>query len=201
LSDEAAQISKLVAELATANSARRLQAATQLYARGTALGAAAIEPWLRDAELSELLLDANRKEGAALAATVGVAVQPANFVRIRACDGSLRLADVPPDQDALELELKLPGGIHLDILTTKAVAGRGAIARYLEKFGEGIQQIEYLVSDVDRATALLREHFSQEAIYPATRAGADKTRVNFFLVRAPGGNKVLIELVQFPAGA
>ena len=46
--------------------------------------------------------------------------------------------------------------VHLDILTTKAPGGNGAIARFLEKFGEGIQQVELDVTDVDRATEILR---------------------------------------------
>ncbi len=64
------------------------------------------------------------------------------------------------------------------------------------KFGEGIQQIEINVTDVDRATEILRIRFALEPVYPATRAGADGTRVNFFLAPAPQGKKVLIELVE-----
>ena len=86
----------------------------------------------------------------------------------------------------------------LDILTTRDPGGTGAIARYLQKFGEGIQQIEINVTDVDRATEILRSRFALEPIYPATRAGADGTRVNFFLAPAPEGKKVLIELVEKP---
>jgi hypothetical protein len=54
------------------------------------------------------------------------------------------------------------------------------------------------VKDVGRATEILRERFGQQPIYPQTRAGADGTRVNFFLVAAPEGKKVLIELVEAP---
>jgi hypothetical protein len=206
LNDEPAAISKLVAELASVDPQARVKAATELYRRGAGLGSAAIEPWFRDADLAGLLTYANSNAAnanplAALRATVGVAVLPANFDRIRASNGSPRLAHVPPDQDAREFELKFAGGIHLDILTTKATGGRGAIARFLERFGEGIQQIEYSTSDVDRATTLLRERFSQEPVYPATRPGADGTQVNFFLVNVPDGKKVLVELVELPARA
>lgn len=195
MSDEIAPITKLVADLASTGAAIRLAAAGELYRRGMELGSAAIEPWLGDPELSPLLIRGGAGT-AGLAATVGIAVRPENFVRIRACDGSLRLANVPADQDALEFELKLAGGIHLDILTTKELGGSGAIARYLRKFGEGIQQIEYLTSDVDLATVLLQERFSQDPVYPESRPGADYTQVNFFLVTAPDGKKVLIELVE-----
>ncbi|MGC1969591.1 MAG: hypothetical protein WA673_24245 [Candidatus Acidiferrales bacterium] len=127
---------------------------------------------------------------------VGVAVHPNTFQKIRAANNSPRLADVPPDQDAQEFELRLEDSIEFDILTTRGPGGSGAIARYLQKFGEGIQQVEIYVRDVDRASEILRARFSLPPIYPATRAGADGTRVNFFLAATPEGKKVLIELVQ-----
>lgn len=133
--------------------------------------------------------------------TVGVAVLPETFSRIRELNGSPPLADVPPDQDALEFELHFvqrEGGIpiRLDILTTKDPDADGAIAKFLKKFGEGIQQVEFEVSDVDRATQILADQFNQKAIYPATRPGANGTRVNFFLVPTEAGKKILIELVE-----
>ena len=75
----------------------------------------------------------------------------------------------------------------------------GAIARYLTKFGEGIQQVEYRTENVDQATAILREKFGQQAVYPAAQPGADGTRMNFFLAAPTGGAKVLIELYEAPA--
>ena len=127
---------------------------------------------------------------------MGIAVKPETFERLRSANGSPRLADVPPDQDAQEFELEFPVGVKLDILTTAQPGGGGAIDRYLRKFGEGVQQIEFNVTDVGRATEILRERFALEPIYPTTRAGGDGTRVNFFLVPAPDGAKVLIELVE-----
>ena len=44
--------------------------------------------------------------------------------------------------------------------------------------------MEIDVTDVDRATEILRTRFKLEPIYPATRPGANGTRVNFFLVTA-----------------
>ena len=82
------------------------------------------------------------------------------------------------------------------ILTTREPGGKGAIARFLEKFGEGIQQIEVYVSDVSRATEILRSRFELEPIYPAARAGAGGTHINFFLAPVLQGKKVLIELVE-----
>ena len=131
--------------------------------------------------------------------TVGVAVEPALFEAIRQQAGSPRLAEVPPDQDALEFELAFAHGVRLDVVTTRDTAGQGAIARFLGKFGAGIQQVECDVRDVTRATDLLRARFAIEPVYPDTRAGADGTRVNFFLVPAEEGRKILIELVEVPA--
>jgi hypothetical protein len=125
-----------------------------------------------------------------------LAVERETFANIRAANGNPRLASGPPDQDAEEFELHFPDGISLDILTTREPGGSGAIARYLAKFGEGIQQVEFRCLDVDRATSILKEKFDVIAIYPATRAGADGTRVNFFLVPSPGTGKVLIEFYE-----
>lgn len=134
--------------------------------------------------------------------TVGIAVLPEKFNKIRAASGSPPLADAPADQDVLEFELEYTekgvSHVHLDILTIKAPGGNGAIARFLEKFGEGIQQVEIDVTDVDRATETLRTRFNVEPIYPATRPGANGTRVNFFLVTGTNNQKVLVELVEQP---
>jgi methylmalonyl-CoA/ethylmalonyl-CoA epimerase len=130
--------------------------------------------------------------------TVGIAVLRETFDRIRSANNDVPLADAPADQDVLEFELHFPGHVLLDILTTNAPGGGGAIDRFLEKFGEGIQQVEIDVKDVDRATKILRERFKLEPIYPATRPGANGTRVNFFLVNIPTGGKVLVELVEQP---
>jgi len=57
------------------------------------------------------------------------------------------------------------------------------------------------VREVDRATEILRYRFDLEPIYAKTRAGADGTRVNFFLAPTPHGKKVLIELVEAAANS
>jgi tellurite resistance protein TerC len=134
--------------------------------------------------------------------TIGIAVLPETFGKIRTANGSPPLADAPSDQDVVEFEVEFAGLFippsRLDILTTKAPGGDGAIARFLEKFGEGIQQVEIDVTDVDRATEILRTKFQVEPIYPASRPGANGTRVNFFLVTTWNGAKVLAELVEQP---
>ncbi|HEX3371117.1 MAG TPA: TerC/Alx family metal homeostasis membrane protein [Candidatus Acidoferrales bacterium] len=134
--------------------------------------------------------------------TVGIAVLPETFEKIRAANGSVELADAPADQDVLEFELEFGESgmphVHLDILTTSAPGGNGAIARFLAKFGEGIQQVEIDVTDVNRATEILRTLFNIPPIFPATRAGANGTRVNFFLVTTDDNQKLLVEFVEKP---
>lgn len=179
------ELGELIAALSAMDAKARTRAAGELYRRGRKLGDAVVNVWREDAELASLLTGEP---------TVGIAVQPDSFRRIRTAWGNPRLAEVPPDQEAEEFELHTDGA-RLDILTTK---GGGAIERFLQKFGEGIQQVEYPVRDVDRATERLRARGLQP-VYPATRAGADDTRVNFFLAAAPDGSKVLIELVEQPA--
>jgi hypothetical protein len=127
---------------------------------------------------------------------VGLAVERETFAKIRAANGMPQLADVPSDQDAEEFELHFPIGVSLDILTSRAPGGPGAIARFLAKFGEGVQQVEFRCTNVDRATQILKEKFGVAAVYPETRAGANGTRVNFFLASVPGAGKVLIELYE-----
>ena len=168
----------------------RVASATEIHRLGRAMADHAVYPWWADAELSSLL------EGGNPFVTVGLAVTPEQFTKIREASGTPRLAQVPPDQDAQEFQLRLPGGLSMDVLTSKDPAGAGVIAKFLQKFGEGIQQIEFRCTNVDRATQILREKFALEAVYPATRSGADGTRVNFFLVSAPAAHKVLIELYE-----
>ncbi len=77
-------------------------------------------------------------------------------------------------------------------------AGEGPIAKFLARFGEGIQQVECDVRDAERAVEILQRRFALEPLYPEVRAGANQTRVNFFLVPVAEGRKLLIELVETP---
>jgi hypothetical protein len=186
-------IELLIEALGDPDLKKREASARAIFQQGRELARPAVDLWMADAEFKSVLVF--RGHGFPVA-TVGVALQPATFDRLRAANGSPSLADVPPDQDAKEFELHFGTEIQLDILTTREPEGAGAIARFLSKLGEGIQQIELMVHNVDRATEILQARFSQAPIYPATRPGADGTRVNFFLVATPKGRKVLIELVE-----
>jgi len=205
-------ISEYIAQLGDPNAQVRSRAAGGIFDWGTRLCDPILEKWVADAELAALLVRVEdeatatgagafgdsplRTLGRSYAATVGIAVQPADFEKIREANGAPALAQVPPDQDAMEFELEFSAHVRVDVLTTRTPGGAGAIARYLGKFGEGIQQVEFDVRDVDAASAILRRSFGLEAIYPATRPGANGTRVNFFLVAGGDGRKILIELVE-----
>jgi hypothetical protein len=217
-SPEEVSEAECVAKLSSADPAQRFAAARTLYDSGRERALSTIKRWKSEPDFSCYLSRVQKSPSVTILqslapakpypanATVGIAVTPANFERIRAAAGSPPLSNVPPDQDAKEFELNLAGRgqdsdqmvvpVRLDILTTKNSAGDGAIAKFLAKFGEGIQQVEIDVTNVDRATQVLAEKFGQEAIYPATRPGADGTRVNFFLASTEDGKKILIELVE-----
>ncbi len=183
-------LSATIASLSSAEPTVRQTAAQEIYALGRAAAGSAISDWWKDIELATLLHDPKPD------ITVGLAVQRDTFSRIRIAHGTPKLAEIPADQDAEEFELHFANGISLDILTTREPGGTGAIARYLAKFGEGVQQVEFRCSNVDRATQILKEKLDTKPVYPATRPGAGGTRVNFFLVASPDGGKVLIELYQ-----
>lgn len=198
---DSAQITKWIEGLAAADARARAEAGLRVYLEGVNQFLPLLHVWVDDLEFREMTLPYSRlaeeqaKNGPSTL-VVGVAVLPEWFEAIWKANGSPHRADVPPDQDALEFELEMDDAVKLDVLTSREPAGDGAIARYLKKFGVGIQQIELYVRDVDRASGLLREKFSLAPIYPATRAGADGTRVNFFLATTPEGQKLLVELVE-----
>jgi len=189
MNSETAAISELVHCLSSrsAESVTRDQAAREIYRRGCALAEQAIAGWRENAEIAAFISGR---------ATVGVAVTPEHFAAIRSALGNPRLANVPPDQDAEEFEWSLGADVRLDILTTRQPGGTGAIARFLAKFGEGIQQVELPTPDADWAAAMIRSRLGIAPIYPTARAGADGTRVNFFLASTEDGKKVLIELIE-----
>ncbi len=186
-------LSSPIADLSSSDESKRLAAAVEIYRAGRTPADRVVFAWWTNDEFYSLLY------GSKPSVTVGLAVERETFQRIREASGLPQLTDVPPDQDAEEFELHFAAGIALDVLTTKHPGGPGAIAKYLAKFGEGVQQVEYRCKNVDRATAILKQEFGVTPVYPVTRPGADGTRVNFFLVASPGCGKILIELYESSA--
>jgi len=189
-------ISPAITNLSATEKSARVAAASEIYRHGGRLADRAASRWWEDAELAELLLSPKP------IVTVGVAVHRETFARIRAANGQPVLAIVPQEQDAEEFELHFGEGVELDVLTSRDPTGQGAIARFLAKFGEGVQQVEFRCLDVNRAMAIVRERFGVAPIYPEARAGANGSKVNFVLVPAPDADgentKVLIELYELP---
>jgi methylmalonyl-CoA/ethylmalonyl-CoA epimerase len=70
------------------------------------------------------------------------------------------------------------------------------IARFIDRRGQGIQQLAYRVRDLDAVSATLRER-GAELLYDEPKRGTADSRVNFIHPRSAGG--VLVELVE-PAG-
>src|ERR1700692_162716 len=189
-------ITSAITNLSAAEKSARVAAASEIYRQGRGVADRAVSRWWEDAELAELLLSPKPM------VTVGVAVRRETFAKIRAASGQPALAIVPQEQDAEEFELHFADGVELDVLTSREPAGQGAIARFLAKFGEGVQQVEFRCLDVNRAMAIVRERFGAAPIYPEARAGANGSKVNFVLVPVPGmgaeNAKVLIEVYELP---
>jgi hypothetical protein len=178
-----------IAALSSREDGERAVAAKRIYDLGRSLADSVIQRWRENEEFTRLL-------GKDPEITVGLAVRPETFAQIREASGWPRLAEVPPEQDASEFTLRFEVDISLDVLTSRDPEGSGAIANFLSKLGEGIQQVEFRCSNVDRAAAILRDQFAMAPVYPEARPGADGTRVNFFLASSADGKKVLIELYE-----
>lgn len=195
VSPSSESIAAHISKLAGANAKEREAAAYALFRLGCASAEPVLMKWFADPEFRALV-----PRGGVLL-TVGLAVQPPSFEAIRGRFGQPPLAEVPADQDALEFELSFAHGVRLDVITPRTATGEGAIAKFLARFGEGIQQVECDVRDVSRATEILQQRFQVQPIYPQIRAGANQTRVNFFLVPIADNRKLLIELVESPKKA
>lgn len=70
------------------------------------------------------------------------------------------------------------------------------IGRFLDRSGEGVQQVAYTVTDIEAVSAVLRGR-GVRLLYDEPRRGTAGSRVNF--VHPKDAMGVLIELVQ-PAG-
>src|SRR5271169_3230136 len=152
---------ELIHQLADQDQVQRAQTAWKLFHHTYARTAWVFADWQKDETFRSLMVEelfgrSGNREVSYPRLTVGIAVLPENFEKIRAANGFPPLVDAPPDQDVAEFELEFEGDImsraRLDVLTTTAPGGDGAIARFLKRFGEGVQQVEMDVTDVDRAT-------------------------------------------------
>ena len=77
-----------------------------------------------------------------------------------------------------------------------ALTPTSAIGKFLERNGEGIQQVAFRVVDVEVASQRLRDA-GLRLLYDGPRRGTAGSRINFVHPKDAGG--VLIELVEPPA--
>jgi methylmalonyl-CoA/ethylmalonyl-CoA epimerase len=84
-----------------------------------------------------------------------------------------------------------PDGGCLQLLAP--LSPESTIAKFLDRSGPGMQQLAYTVSDVDAASAALRER-GVRLLYDEPRRGTAGSRINFVHPKDAGG--VLVELVE-----
>jgi hypothetical protein len=192
MGQSAESVADYISKLAAADTNERESAAYELFRLGCASAEPVLRKWFADPEFRALA------SGGGVLLTVGLAVRPATFEVIRARFAQPRLSEIPSEQDVIEFELTFAHGVRLDVMTPRTPASEGAIAKFLARFGEGIQQVECDVRNVSRAVEILQQRFQLTPVYPQIREGANHTRVNFFLVPVAENRKLLIELVESP---
>jgi methylmalonyl-CoA/ethylmalonyl-CoA epimerase len=77
------------------------------------------------------------------------------------------------------------------------LSAESTIAKFLERNGQGIQQLAYRVGDIDAVSTTLRER-GVRLLYEAPKNGTAGSRVNFVHPKDAGG--VLVELVEPGSG-
>jgi methylmalonyl-CoA/ethylmalonyl-CoA epimerase len=98
--------------------------------------------------------------------------------------------EVNEEQGVREAMLAI-GDSHLQLLAP--LRPDSAIGKFLERNGEGIQQVAFRVTDVDVASRRLRDA-GLRLLYDAPRRGTAGSRINFVHPKDCGG--VLVELVE-----
>jgi methylmalonyl-CoA/ethylmalonyl-CoA epimerase len=78
------------------------------------------------------------------------------------------------------------------------LTAESTIAKFLDRNGQGVQQLAYRVTDVDEACAAMRAA-GMRLLYDEPRRGTAGSRVNFVHPKDAGG--VLVELVEPAQGA
>ncbi|MFT7840125.1 methylmalonyl-CoA epimerase [Saccharothrix sp. BKS2] len=107
--------------------------------------------------------------------------------------------EVNEEQGVREAMLRAPGddGAGAAVQLLAPLTPESTIAKFLGRFGPGLQQLAYRVSDVDAATVALRAR-GLRLLYDAPMRGTAGSRVNFVHPKDAGG--VLVELVEPPTG-
>ncbi|GLY65893.1 methylmalonyl-CoA epimerase [Amycolatopsis taiwanensis] len=102
--------------------------------------------------------------------------------------------EVNDEQGVHEAMLHAPGdesGPAIQLLAP--LRPDSTIAKFLETRGAGLQQLAYRVTDIETASAVLREK-GLRLLYDQPKRGTANSRVNFVHPKDAGG--VLVELVE-----
>ncbi len=91
----------------------------------------------------------------------------------------------------VKIAFLLLGEVNLELL--QSTDSQGAVAKFIEKKGEGIQHIAFQVEDIEKEMTALKEK-GVEFIDASPRKGAHGSRIAFLHPRSSHG--VLIELVE-----
>jgi methylmalonyl-CoA/ethylmalonyl-CoA epimerase len=86
-----------------------------------------------------------------------------------------------------------PASPHSYIQLLAPLSPESTIAKFLDRNGQGIQQLAYRVEDVEQVSAVLRER-GLRLLYDEPRRGTSDSRVNFIHPKDAGG--ILVELVE-----
>ncbi len=91
------------------------------------------------------------------------------------------------------LEVGPGGGGATRIQLLAPLTPESTIAKFLDRNGQGVQQVAYTVEDIDAVSATLRER-GLRLLYDEPRRGTSGSRVNF--VHPKDARGVLVELVE-----
>ena len=100
--------------------------------------------------------------------------------------------EVNEEQGVAEAMLQV-GDTDSKIQLLAPLTPESTIAKFLDKNGQGIQQLAYRVVDVEQVSAILRER-GVRLLYDAPRRGTSDSRINFVHPKDAGG--ILVELVE-----
>lgn len=100
--------------------------------------------------------------------------------------------EVNEDQGVREAMLAV-GDSDTRIQLLAPLSADSTIAKFLDRNGQGIQQLAYRVADIEAVSAQLRDR-GVRLLYDAPRCGTAGSRVNFVHPKDAGG--VLVELVE-----
>ncbi len=95
------------------------------------------------------------------------------------------------EQGIDEAMLAMPGDTFIQLIAP--LGPDTTIAKFLDKNGEGLQQIAYRVTDINDAMALI-SNAGLRLIYPEPRIGTSNSKINFIHPKDAGG--ILVELVE-----